>query len=155
MILKRDAITNLMNRYRAQLPAQESFENKRKLMLAYIARYYDTSRDTKSLITRLNYLKHDAVAEISIFAALGASAISCTVMLFCILHFSPHLSVVGCAVYLLFTAVLTSAAYILLTFVSKHTANADPYCTNDYEIKRIGNLLKQEEDDIALMRLRL
>lgn len=155
MKLKKDAITGLMNRYRAQLPPQESFGNKRKMMLEYIVLYYDSNRDSQALITRLYHLKQGRFVARSVLAALMGGAISCTVMMLCGGYFNPCRILLSSAVYLLLTAALAYAAYGVLMLGIRYFANPDPYFTDEYEAGRIREILKDDVEEIAQMRLRL
>ncbi|HWP50133.1 MAG TPA: hypothetical protein VN626_00415 [Clostridia bacterium] len=155
MRFKNDAITRLMNRYRAQLPAQESFENKRKTMLEYIALYYDDNKEPQALVTRLHYLEKGRFIARSLLAALTGGTISCTTMMLCSGYLTPGSLLLGSAVYLLLTTVLAYAAYGTLMLVIRYFANADPYFTDEYEATRIRKILEEAVDEIAQMRLRL
>ncbi|KAF5032869.1 hypothetical protein DSECCO2_612660 [anaerobic digester metagenome] len=155
MMLRKDAITRLMNQYRTQLPAQESFENKRKMMLEYIALYYDSNRDPQPLVMRLHYLKQGRSTAHGILAALAGGAISCAVMMLCSGHFSPCRVLLSCAVCLLLTAALAYAAYGAILLGIRYFADADPYFTDEYEAGRIRDILGEAVDEIAQIRLRL
>lgn len=155
MRFRKDAITRLMTRYRAQLPAQETFETKRKMMLEYIALYYDNNKESQALVARLHYLEQDRSVGRGVLAALAGGAISCTVMMLCSGHFGSCRIFLSCAVYLLLTAALAYAAYGAIMLGARYFADADPYFTDEYEAGRIRDILREAVDEIAQMRLRL
>lgn len=155
MTRKKDAITRLMSRYRAQLPTQESFCNRRKMMLDYIALYYDNNKDPETLIARLHHIEQGRCSAHSLLAALAGGAVSCTVMLLCSGHFSPCRLLLSAAVYLLLTAMLAYAVYSVMLLGIRRFAQSDPYFTDEYEGERIREILGEAVDEIAQMRLRL
>lgn len=155
MGFRKDAITRLMHQYRAQLPANESFENKRKMMLEYLSLYYDNNRDPQMLVTRLHYLERGRFVARNVLAALIGGAISCTVMMLCSLFFNPSWAFLSYTVYVLFTAVLTYAAYGAIMLGIRHFAIDDPYFTDEYETGRIRDILGEAINEIAQMRLQL
>ena len=155
MKLRKDVITRLMNRYRIQLPAQASFGDKRKMMLDYIAMFYDSNKEPQALIVRLHHIERGHSAACSVLAALAGGAVSCTVMLLCSGRFNPCRLLLSAAVYLLLTAALAYAVYSAILLGIRCFAQADPYFTNEYEAGRIREILGQAVDEIAQMRLRL
>lgn len=155
MRYRKDAITALMTQYRTQLPAQESFENKRKLMLEYIALYYDNNKAPHALVARLNYLDQGRCVGYNVLAALTGGVISGTIMMLCSGYFDPCKIVLSFVVYLILTAALAYAAYGVIMLSIQYLSNADPYFTNEYEAGRIRELLDEAVDEIAQMRLRL
>lgn len=155
MTRKRDAITRLINQYRAQLPVQEPFDDRRKMMLDYIALYYDNNNDLEALITRLRHIEQERPAAHSLLAALAGGAVSCTAMLLCSGYFSPCHLLLSAAVYLLLTAALAYAVYSVILLGIRCFAEADPYFTDEYEGERIREILAEAIDEIAQMRLRL
>lgn len=155
MALRKDVITRMMNQYRAQLPAQEPFSERRKMMLDYIALYYDNTNAPEALITRLRHIEQRRSAAHSLLAALAGGAVSCTVMLLCSGHFNPCRLLLSAAVYLLLTAALAYAVYSAMLLGIRCFAEADPYFTDEYEGKRIREILAEAVDEIAQMRLRL
>ena len=155
MKLRKDLITRLMNQYRTQLPAQASFSDKRKMMLDYIAMYYDNNREPQALIVRLHHIEQGRSATCSVLAALAGGVVSGTVMLLCGGHFNPCRFLLGAAVCLLLTAALAYAVYRTILLGIRCFAEADPYFTNEYEAGRIREILGQAVDVIAQMRLRL
>ncbi len=155
MRYRKDAITALMTQYRTQLPAQESFENKRKMMLEYIALYYDNNKTPQALVARLNYLYQDRYVGYNVLAALTGGVISGTIMTLCSGFFNPCKIVLSFVVYLILTATLAYAAYGVIMLGILNLSNADPYFTNEYEARRIRELLEEAVDEIAQMRLQL
>ena len=155
MRYRKDVITALMTQYRTQLPAQESFENKRKMMLEYIALYYDNNKAPQALVVRLNYLYQDRCVGYNVLAALMGGLISSTVMMLCSGYFNPCKILLSFMVYLILTAALAYAAYGVIMLGIRHLSNADPYFTNEYEAGRIRELLEEAVDEIAQMRLQL
>lgn len=155
MRFRKDAITKLMTQYRAQLPAQESFENKRKMMLEYIALYYDNNRAPQALVARLRYLERGRSVGYNVLAALTGGVISCTVMIICSGYFSPYRIFLGCAVYLILTASLAYAAYSIIMLGMRCFLDTNPYFTDEYEAERIREILAEAVSEIAQMRLQL
>ncbi len=155
MRFRTDAITTLMTQYRAQLPAQESFENKRKMMLEFIALYYDNNKAPQALVARLNYLEQGRYVGVNVLAALTGGVISTTVMMLCSGYFNPCRIILGCMVYLLLTAALAYATYGVIMLGIRFFTNTDPYFTDEYEAERIRETLAEAVEEIAQMRLRL
>ncbi len=155
MRFNKDAITRLMHQYRAQLPARETFENKRKMMLEYIAFYYDNNKEPQTLVARLHYLERGRFVARNVLAALAGGAISGAVMMLCSFYFDPTWVFLSCAVYLLLTVMLAYAAYGIIMLCIRRFADNDPYFTNEYETGRIRDILGEAVHEIAQMRLQL
>lgn len=153
MTFKKDPITKLMNQHRFELPAQDSYDDRRKSMLEYITSFYDTHKNTENLVARLKHLECHQNTGYNIAAFLAGGFISFIIM-YLISNFLVFWSMLKSYVFC-FILIIAFFSFSASIFVFKNGINSDPYFTNEYEAKLIREILDEHIDEIAQMRLKL